>query len=61
MPGRPRYGNRAKAASLAGELAAEIGYHPGTARRELVRYLTAQLAAVPSPETVTGSGTEAVA
>jgi hypothetical protein len=59
--GDPRYGNRAKAASLAGELAAEIGYHPGTARRELVRYLTAQLAAVPTPESVPGPDAEAVA
>ena len=27
--GDPRYGNRAKAAALAGELAGRIGYHPG--------------------------------
>jgi hypothetical protein len=35
----PRYGNRAKAAQLAGEIADRIGYHPGTARRELAKYL----------------------
>jgi hypothetical protein len=37
--GDPRHGNRARAAAMAGELAAQIGYHPGTARRELARYL----------------------
>lgn len=40
--GDPRYGHRAKSAALAGELAARIGYHPGTARRELARYLAGQ-------------------
>jgi hypothetical protein len=40
--GDPRYGDRAKAAVLASEIAARIGYHPGTARRELARYLAAQ-------------------
>jgi hypothetical protein len=40
--GDPRYGDRAKAAALAGEIAKQIGYHPGTARRELARYLTAK-------------------
>ena len=43
--GDPRHGNPAKAAQLAGELAAQIGYHPGTARRELARYLAGQAAA----------------
>ncbi|HVB41186.1 MAG TPA: hypothetical protein VNF47_00600 [Streptosporangiaceae bacterium] len=43
--GDPRYGNPAKAAQLAGELAAQIGYHPGTARRELARYLAGKLGA----------------
>jgi hypothetical protein len=37
--GDPRYADRSKAAQLAGEIADRIGYHPGTARRELVRYL----------------------
>ena len=40
--GDPRYGDRTKAAALAGEIAGRIGYHPGTARRELTRYLAAQ-------------------
>jgi DNA-binding transcriptional ArsR family regulator len=40
--GDPRYGDRTKAAALAGEIAKQIGYHPGTARRELARYLTAK-------------------
>jgi hypothetical protein len=48
--GDPRHGNRAKAAELAGEIARQIGYHPGTARRELARYLAAQLAPEPEPE-----------
>lgn len=43
--GDPRYGNPAKAAQLAGELAAQIGYHPGTARRELAKYLAEQTTA----------------
>jgi hypothetical protein len=34
--GDPRYGVRARSAAVAG---ARIGYHPGTARRELARYL----------------------
>ena len=42
--GDPRYGNRAKSAALAGEIASRIGYHPGTARRELARYLAEQSA-----------------
>lgn len=37
--GDPRYGDPAKAAQLAGEIADRIGYHPGTARRELTKYL----------------------
>ena len=40
--GDPRYGDRAKAAALASEIAGRIGYHPGTARRELAKYLAAQ-------------------
>jgi hypothetical protein len=36
-----RYGDRTKSASLAGEIASQIGYHPGTARRELARHLAA--------------------
>ncbi len=40
----PRHGDPAKAAELAGEIAARIGYHPGTARRELAKYLAAQRA-----------------
>ena len=48
--GDPRYGDRAKAAALASEIAARIGYHPGTARRELARYL-AHEAAGRSPAT----------
>lgn len=35
----PRYGNPAKTAQLASELAGQIGYHPGTARRELAKYV----------------------
>ena len=41
----PRYGNPAKAAQLAGELAAQIGYHSGTARRELAKYLAGRTTA----------------
>lgn len=37
--GDPRYRDRAKAAQVAGEIAGLIGYHPGTARRELAKYL----------------------
>jgi hypothetical protein len=44
--GDPRYGDRSKAAQLAGEIANQIGYHPGTARRELVRYLATQSASL---------------
>jgi hypothetical protein len=59
--GDPRYGNRAKSAALAGEIAGRIGYHPGTARRELAKYLAAQAGAVTSPQTETESDAEAVA
>jgi hypothetical protein len=48
--GDPRYGNRAKSAAMASELAARIGYHPGTARRELARYLAGQSRAAPGPQ-----------
>jgi hypothetical protein len=44
--GDPRYGDRTKAAQLAGEIAGRIGYHPGTARRELVKHLTGLAPAV---------------
>lgn len=37
--GDAHHGNAAKAAQLARELAAEIGYPAGTARRELAKYL----------------------
>jgi hypothetical protein len=40
--GDHRYGDRAKSAALAGEIASQIGYHPGTARRELARHLATQ-------------------
>jgi hypothetical protein len=39
--GDPRYRDPAKAARVAGEIAGQIGYHPGTARRELTKYLAA--------------------
>lgn len=59
--GDPRYGDRSKTAALAGEIARSIGYHPGTARRELAKYLAAQSdeGAVGRPED--GTGIEAVA
>ena len=65
--GDPRYGNPAKTAQLAGELAAQIGYHPGTARRELAKYLALksgprpELEAKPALHPVTDNDTEAVA
>ena len=59
--GDPRYGNRAKAAALAGELAGRIGYHPGTARRELVRYLATRPGAVNGSHPAPESDAEAVA
>jgi hypothetical protein len=59
--GDPRYGNRAKTAELAGEIAAQIGYHAGTARRELAKYLASQRAAVKNPETKTEYGATEVA
>jgi hypothetical protein len=59
--GDPRYGNRAKAAALAGEIAGRIGYHPGTARRELVKYLAAQSPTALGLQPESGSQVEAVA
>jgi hypothetical protein len=44
---------------MAGEIAAAIGYHPGTARRELVRYLEVRGEGDDGAEG--GSGAEAVA
>ena len=51
--GDPRYGDRARTAELAGQIAARIGYHPGTARRELAKYLATQ------PEAPAGSQPQA--
>jgi hypothetical protein len=48
--GDPRYGSRARAAALAGEIAAQIGYHPGTARRELARYLASRNGTAPASD-----------
>jgi hypothetical protein len=59
--GDPRYGNRTKSAALAGEIAGRIDYHPGTARRELAKYLARQTEATPGPSSETGSDEEAVA
>lgn len=59
--GDSRYGNRAKAAALAGELAGRIGYHPGTARRELVKYLATRPGAVNGSHPASNSESEAVA
>jgi hypothetical protein len=59
--GDPRYGDRAKAAALASEIAGRIGYHPGTARRELAKYLATQPPAGSRPVRETDSGAEAVA
>jgi hypothetical protein len=59
--GDPRYGDRAKAAALAREIAGRIGYHPGTARRELARYLAANPPAGPRPLPERGRSAEAVA
>jgi hypothetical protein len=50
--GDPRYGNRSKSAAIAGEIAGRIGYHPGTARRELAKYLATR------PGSVNGSQPE---
>lgn len=44
--GDPRYGDRTKAAQMAGEIAGRIGYHPGTARRELAKHLAGRAPAV---------------
>jgi hypothetical protein len=57
--GDPRYGDRARAALLAGEIAGRIGYHPGTARRELVRYLTSRNDPASDLHTESDSGAEA--
>jgi hypothetical protein len=46
--GDVRYGDPAKSAALAGEIASQIGYHPGTARRELARHLATQPKRSPS-------------
>jgi hypothetical protein len=48
--GDSRYGDRARAAELAGEIAERIGYHPGTARRELSRYLATRSTPIPSSQ-----------
>jgi hypothetical protein len=61
VTGDPRYGDRAKAAALASEIADRIGYHPGTARRELARYLASSRRTSPRPLPETESGAEAVA
>jgi hypothetical protein len=52
--GDPRYGNPAKAAQVAGEIAGEIGYHAGTARRELAKYLAARPVTAGGAEQTTG-------
>ena len=39
LNGDLRYGDPTKSAAVAGEIAGQIGYHPGTARRELARHL----------------------
>lgn len=54
--GDPRYGNPAKTAQLAGELAAQLGYHAGTARRELAKYLTVKHGTIAEPEQGSGPG-----
>jgi hypothetical protein len=59
--GDPRYGDPARTAELAGEIAAQIGYHPGTARRELAKYVASGRAAVKEPKTNPASEAEAVA
>jgi len=59
--GDPRYGNRAQSAALAGEIASRIGYHPGTARRELAKYLAGQAAAINGSHPAAESDAEAVA
>jgi len=59
--GDPRYGDRTKAAALASEIADRIGYHPGTARRELAKYLATQPPASLRPLPETGPSAEAVA
>ncbi|MGH3159893.1 MAG: hypothetical protein ACRDNF_25415 [Streptosporangiaceae bacterium] len=57
--GDPRYGDRGRAAAVAGEIAGRIGYHPGTARRELVRYLASRNDLLDRFGAETPAGTEA--
>ena len=59
--GDPRYGDRAKAAALASEIAGRIGYHPGTARRELAKYLATQPPPIPVRYPKPNPSAEAVA
>ncbi len=67
--GDPRYGNPGKTAQLAGELAGQIGYHAGTARRELAKHVAlkfgsssdAEPETTPGLRQVTENDTEAVA
>jgi hypothetical protein len=59
--GDPRYGDRTKTAALAGEIAAQIGYHPGTARRELAKYLATRAHAGQPPRSETATDAKAVA
>ncbi len=54
--GDPRYGNPAKTAQLAGELASQIGYHAGTARRELAKYVALKFGARPELQLEAGPG-----
>ena len=44
---------------MARELAGQIGYHPGTARRELARYLAERAAAEHRQEPGPGQAAEA--
>jgi hypothetical protein len=57
--GDPRFGDRTKTAQLAGEIAGRIGYHPGTARRELAKYLAGRKSAVHSLEETAPDAEEA--
>jgi hypothetical protein len=58
--GDPRYGDRTKAAQMAGEIAGRIGYHPGTARRELAKHLAGRTPVVHALEE-SGSDAQEVA